>query len=146
MKLRKGQTKRRVEANVDLTPLIDVVFQLLIFFMLSATFVVQSTINIEMPQAKGTTEIEDKDLSITLAYGEGGPDGRGPVYVDDTEIVSMAELEQVLTQRAAQEPGIRVLVRPDKRVDSGRLVEVLGIAREAGITQTGIVAQPAEEE
>ena len=73
MKFRQKE-KRKVRANVDLTPLIDVVFQLLIFFMLSATFVVQSSIQIEMPEAEGTTTLEQKDISITLTYGEGGPD------------------------------------------------------------------------
>lgn len=145
MKLRK-ERKRKITPNVDLTPLIDVVFQLLIFFMLSATFVVQSTINIDMPEAKGTTEIQEKDLSITLAAGTGGPGGGGPIYLDETEIVSMSELETVLSQRASEQPDIRVLVRPDRAVDSGRLVEVLGIARSAGIRNTGIVARPAEEQ
>ena len=145
MKLRKNR-KLKVTPNVDLTPLIDVVFQLLIFFMLSATFVVQSTINIDMPEAKGTTEIEEKDLSITLAYGDGGPDGKGPVYLDDNEVLSMAELEQILAQRYNENPDLRLLVRPDERIEVGRYVEVLGIARSVGIRNLGIVARPADDD
>ena len=63
--------------QIDIAPLIDVIFQLLIFFMLSATFVVQSSIHIEMPEAEGTTELEQKDMSVTLAFGS---DGQGTVY------------------------------------------------------------------
>ena len=52
MRFRKQERdRRRILAEVDLTPLIDVVFQLLIFFMLTATFVVQSSIQIEVPEA-----------------------------------------------------------------------------------------------
>lgn len=75
----RNEKKRKVTPNVDLTPLIDVVFQLLIFFMLSATFVVQSSIEVSIPTAEGATQLEHKDLSITLAQGPGGPDGRKSV-------------------------------------------------------------------
>ncbi len=70
MKFRRDR-KRRINPNLDMTPLIDVVFQLLIFFMLSATFVVQSSIQIEMPEAEGAAQLDQKDLSVTLAYGAG---------------------------------------------------------------------------
>lgn len=144
MKFRQ-QTKRRVSPNVDLTPLIDVVFQLLIFFMLSATFVVQTSIQIEMPQAEGAANLESKDLSITLAYGPGGPGDRGPVYVDDVSIASMEELTRVLEERIADEPETMLLIRTDSRNDAGRLVEVLGIATSVGISKIGIGAELPDE-
>ena len=75
MQFRDKSKSHRVTSTLDLTPLIDVVFQLLIFFMLTSTFVVQSSIQIEMPEAKGTSILEQKDISITLAHGEGGPGG-----------------------------------------------------------------------
>ena len=65
----KRNDKRKVRAAVELTPLIDVVFLLLIFFMLSSTFVVQTSIPIEIPESVGAEQFEQKDLSITLAYG-----------------------------------------------------------------------------
>lgn len=145
MKFRK-ETKRRVTPHLDMTPLIDVVFQLLIFFMLSATFVVQSSIQIEMPQAEGATTLENKDLSITLAYGEGGPDGKGPVYVDSVEITSMEELSQILSTRVQESPDMMVLVRGDARTNIERLVEVLGIASSVGITHYGLGAQLPDED
>lgn len=129
-----------------MTPLIDVVFQLILFFMLSSTFVVQSSINIEMSTAKGAIAYEQKDLSITLAYGEGGPDGKGPIYVNDVEIDSMEELSRVLSQAHAERPDIMVLMRPDARIRSARLIEVLGIANSVGIERYGIAAQPPTEE
>lgn len=142
----RPKSSRRVSPTVDLTPLIDVVFQLLIFFMLSATFVVQSSIQIEMPEAEGTTTLEQKDLSITLAYGTDGPGGLGPIYVDNEPVASMEELKQVLGLRIGENPDLNVLLRPDKNVSSGRLIEVLGISTSLGIEKTQIAAQQPEPE
>ncbi len=139
------EEKRKVKAQLDLTPLIDVVFQLLIFFMLSATFVVQSSINIEMPEAKGATTLEAKDLSVTLAKGEGGPDGEGPVYVDKIEVDSMAQLAQKLADELTERPDLMLLIRSDGKVETARLVKVLGIARSVGISNFGIAALPPSD-
>ena len=144
MKFRRDR-KRRINPNLDMTPLIDVVFQLLIFFMLSSTFIVQSTIQIEMPEAEGAAQLEQKDLSVTLAYGTGGPDGKGKIYVNSKEVPSIEELTRILSERAAERPDIMLLVRTDARTDTGRLVEVLGIASSVGIQKFGIGAQPPDD-
>ncbi|MCL4692198.1 MAG: biopolymer transporter ExbD [Candidatus Hydrogenedentes bacterium] len=138
--------KRKVRANLDMTPLIDVVFQLLVFFMLSSTFVVQSSIQIETPVAEGSEALEQKDLSITLQYGEGGPDGNGRVYVDNDEISSWAELSRIIADEMAARPETMVLIRPDARIETGRLVQVLGIATSVGVERYGIAAEPPPEE
>lgn len=145
MKFRKD-TKRKVTPDVDLTPLIDVVFQLLIFFMLSATFVVQSSIEISIPRAEGATQLEHKDLSITLARGPGGPDGKGPVYVNKIEIMEMEELSRILSEKVIEQPDIRVLIRSDERVEVGRFIEVIGIATSVGIHNFHALAQPPGSE
>lgn len=142
----KRKKKAVVRANLDMTPLIDVVFQLILFFMLSSTFVVQSSINIRMAEAKGAATYEQKDLSITLQYGEGGPDNRGPVYVNNVEIQSMEELSRILAEAHAERPDIMVLIRPDRHIESARLIEVLGVANSVGIERYGIAAQPPASE
>lgn len=141
----KTESKHREQPKLDLTPMIDVVFQLLIFFMLSATFVVQSSIQIEMPEAKGATNLEKKELSITLAFGTDGPEGKGKIYVDETDIDSLEELTRILSEKVTSEPDISVLIRPDARSDAGRLIEVMGILNSLGITKSQIVAQPADD-
>lgn len=138
--------KRRVNPYVDLTPLIDVVFQLLIFFMLSSTFVVQSSIQIEMPEAEGATQLEQKDLSVTLAYGTGGPEGKGKIYLNSEEIPTIEELTRILSERVAEQPDLMLLVRTDTRTNTGRLVEILGIASSVGIEKFGIGAQPPDDD
>lgn len=143
MKFRKRVRKRGL-SDINLTPMIDVVFNLLIFFMLSSTFVVQSSIKIEMPRAEGATELEQKDLSVTLAYGTDGPGGKGKIYVDTDEVETIDALAQRLSDEVRRQPDLQLLVRTDARTDTARLVEVLGIANSVGIKRLGIGAQPVD--
>ena len=142
----KRNSKRRIVANVEMTPLIDVVFQLLIFFMLSSTFVVQTSIPVEIPESEGTTQLEHKELVISLKPGAGGPDDGGEIYVDDVSIGSWEELTSTLAEFSEKKPDAVVLFRPDTHVDYGRLVKVLGIASNVGIEHYGFAAQPPAEE
>ena len=144
MKFREKR-ERKVKAEVDLTPMIDVVFQLLIFFMLSATFIVQSSIQIEMPTAEGAVELEQKDLSITLVYEEDAPGGQGPIYVDSVRVASFEELSSILAEKKAESPDIKVLIRTDERRSAGDLITVMGIANSVGL-KTSVGARPPEEE
>lgn len=136
----------RVKASLDMTPYLNIVFQLILFFMLGSTFVVHNSINIRMAEAKGAKTFEQKDLSITLMYGEGGPEGKGPIYVNDVQVKDMNELSSILAQARAEREDLMVLIRPDARIESARLIEVLGIATSVGIERYGIVAQPPSEE
>ena len=145
MKFRRKEAKR-VKAQVDLTPLIDVVFQLLIFFMLSATFVVQSSLPIDMPEAEGTVQLESKDLTITLRYGEGGPDGQGQVFVNKEEITDWKRFSSLLAEEVAKRPDLIVLWRSDGRIPVSRMIKVWGIATDVGIERFRVAAQPPPEE
>lgn len=147
MKFRPAvEEKRKVRASLDLTPLIDVVFNLIIFFMLSSTFVVQSSIQIETPVAEGSESLEQKDVSITLQFGDGGPDGEGRVYLDNAEILDWGDLSTRLSEVMTANPKAMVLIRPDARIETGRLVKVLGIATSVGVERYGIAAEPPSDE
>lgn len=154
MKLAKSE-KHKVEARLDMTPLIDVVFQQLIFFMLTSAFVVQSSIHIELPEAEGARELETKDISITLthpgfdergALRPEGFDGQGRIFVNDVEVHGWDALTNVLDSLHRQQPESVVLIRPDAQVSTARLVRVLGIANGVGVTRYGIAARPLEDE
>ena len=140
------KTSRKVTASVELTPLIDVVFQLLIFFMLSSTFIVQTSVPIELPNAEGAEQLESKNITITLAYGDGGPENGGNVYVEDVPIENWTQLTRLLVELREREEEPLVLIRPDARVPTERLVKVLGLANGVGIKNYGIAAAPPEEE
>lgn len=128
-----GKRRHSIKAGFDLTPLVTVMLNLLIFFILSSTFVVQSSIQIQAPVAEATSRLEAQDLSITLQAGDGGPDGKGRVYIDNDEVQTWAALTERLGEEVRQRPDTRVLIRPDARIDAGRLITVLGIASKAEV-------------
>lgn len=139
-----GARRHAIKAGFDLTPLVTVMLNLLIFFILSSTFVVQSSIQIQAPVAEGATEFGTKDLSVTLQTGEGGPDGKGRIYVDNDEAATWDALSERLGEAMRQRPNDRVLIRPDARIEAGRLIAVLGIATKAGVRYYAIETGPAK--
>jgi biopolymer transport protein ExbD len=94
--------------------------------------------------AEGATELEQKDLSVTLTYDE-TTGGRGKIYVGTEEMASPNALAQRLSDEVRKQPNVQLLVRTDARVETAWLVEVLGIANSAGIKRLGIGAQPVVE-
>ncbi|MCK5863052.1 MAG: biopolymer transporter ExbD [Candidatus Hydrogenedentes bacterium] len=145
MKFPRNST-RKIRASVEMTPLIDVVFQLLIFFMLSSTFVVQTSIPIEVPEATGATQSESKDVSISLKEGDGGPDNGGEVFIDSVPVTNWTQLTRFLVELNERDPDALVLIRAAKKVPTERLVKVLGLANGVGIKNYGIAATPPTEE
>lgn len=140
----QGNERRKVRATLDLTPLIDVVFQLLVFFMLTSTFVVQTSLPIQMPQAQGASKLESRDITITLTANPGGPDGEGEIFVDEEPIVDWAQMSRLLVAAKEADPEVIVLIRPDARIDVGRLVRVTGICYSVGITKIAVAAERVE--
>ena len=65
--------------------------------------------------------------------------------MDNVEVATIEELSRVLSQKAAENPNVNLLIRTDARTDSGRLVEVLGLAASAGITHLSVGARPPAE-
>ncbi len=137
-----GKRRHKIKAGFDLTPLVTVMLNLLIFFILSSTFVVQSSIQIQAPIAESTSQFDVKDLSITLQVGEGGPDGKGRIYLNNDEISTWDALSERLGEEIRQRPNARVLIRPDARIDAGRLISVLGIATKANVRYYAIETGP----
>lgn len=120
---------------LDLTPLIDVVFLLLIFFMVSTTFVQDAAgLKIDLPRSDNRDAIDAKqDVSIRVA-ADGG------VFVDDAG-VTLESLREHLAAAAKKNPETMVVLEADQAVDHGRVVEVLDLARDLGLTRFAIATE-----
>ncbi len=121
--------RKRSPLVLELTPLIDVVFLLLIFFMVSTTFVSQpSALEVDLPTSDNEQLIlEGNDVGITLsADGQVALDGRG---------VTMKELRADLRRIAAEDPTTQVVVRADRGLTYQRLVDVMSLAHDLGLSQ-----------
>jgi biopolymer transport protein ExbD len=127
--------RRRAPVLLDLTPLIDVVFLLLIFFMVSTTFVQDAAgLKIDLPRSDNRDAIDAKqDVSIRVA-ADGG------VFVDDAG-VTLESLREHLAAAAKKNPETMVVLEADQAVDHGRVVEVLDLARDLGLTRFAIATE-----
>ncbi|WP_194436715.1 ExbD/TolR family protein [Vibrio fluminensis] len=121
------------QANVDMTPLIDVVFILLIFFILSASFQQQNQIRVERPNSQVTDSISS--VSLTVAVDE-----QGQVWLDN-QAVEVAMLTSRVQQKAAQANNVSVVIDVDKSVDSGRLIQVIDKVRIAGVNNVAVATE-----
>ncbi len=129
--------KRRDVVSMDITPLVDVVFLLLIFFMLSTTFVVAPGIRINLPQADAeTVRREKRDFRVKIA-----PDGA--LYVDDRAI-DMGELERLLADASQNDRDTLVVIEADEEVMHHFVVEVMDKAKRAGLNRLAIATRPRE--
>lgn len=134
MKIQRLKRKNSKSLILDMTPLIDVVFLLLIFFMVATTFQdVDSSVNIELPKSSSehkitikTLEVKiNKDLEIYLIV----KDLKGK---NEMMKVDQGNLKEKLGQKLELAEDKNVIVSADKSVNYQSLIEVLDIAKEAG--------------
>jgi biopolymer transport protein ExbD len=123
------------DATLDMTPMIDIVFQLLIFFMVTTTFSQASsnTSGIEVNLPKATTkEVQQQADDIVVALTTDGK-----LIIDGAEY-RPDQLRDRLTALSKSKPGASVIVQADISVHHGKVVEIMDIAKSAGIQRIGI--------
>jgi len=137
------QKRGHHEASVELTPLIDVVFLLLIFFMVSTTFIRETQLKIELPEAAGELQEIEKDvIEITV-------DRLGDYAVNDRLLVNndlrtlVRALEEVLAERP---PTTRVIITADANATHQAVVRAMDAAGKVGLTHLSITTQQPSEE
>lgn len=121
--------------DINITPLIDIVFLLLIFFMISTTFAESHAIKVKLPAA-GTSTVESSVKDITVSIKEDGG-----VFFEDKEI-SIPVLKQKMEDGLKSNPKIALIVRADKKVEHGKVVGVLDIAKRTGIQKIAVATTP----
>ena len=125
------QRNRKVPS---LTPLIDIVFLLLVFFMLTAHFVKDEALDISLPEADSATVLEDEEaLEIIL-------DNQGHILINKKH-VALTELQKTLQQQLQGRKNKQVILRGDKVAQLGLTVSVMDAARKAGATSLDIVTR-----
>ncbi|MDR2785188.1 MAG: biopolymer transporter ExbD [Treponema sp.] len=116
--------KKTETAGVDITPLLDVVFQLLLFFILTSALV-QPGIELDLPESDQNSEALEADLVISV-------DRDGRVFFND-RIVSLEEIEISLRSFTAQNSNGNVILRVDSTASYGSFFSILDASRNAGI-------------
>lgn len=122
------------EVGITLTSLIDVIFLLLIFFMVTTTIIDPSRrLDLQLPEAKAASA-EAKSIPITIEMG-----AKGEILLNG-QGVNLNTLEARLRE-LGKEGNKTALVRADRRLDYGRVVGVLGICRASGFRDIGIAVR-----
>lgn len=123
---------RKVISEINLTPLMDLTFILLITFIITFPLIEQGVlINLPKMSSAPIKDAVTKTLSI---------DADGNIHYNNN-IVSAAELLLILEQDFALEPGLIVLIRGDEAVSYGEIIKALKVVRSAGITSLSLVTQ-----
>jgi biopolymer transport protein ExbD len=119
--------------EINITPMLDLAYVLLVIFIIMTTAVVQG-IKVNLPKASAQpTLAENKTKAITITAD-------GTIYLD-TFPVSMQELETLLRQYKAADPSLPVIIKADATVQYQKVVDILDLAGRLEITQLGLVTQ-----
>jgi len=126
---------RRRSSNIpNLTPLIDIVFLLLVFFMLTSHFVRENAIDIDLPVADSGKALEDdKQIEVVI-------DAQGSIRIHN-QLIEPEALETTLRQALDGQSEKVVRVRGDRSAALGRAVTILDASRKAGAQAVDIVAE-----
>ncbi len=138
MNFKPSRRASRLPSAVEITPLIDVVFLLLIFFMVSTTFVRETALGIELPTAAGeAANPEATDIAVTISAA-------GDVAVNNRVLVDARP--ETLTAAFGEASGERVVLAVDAAARHDTVVRVLDAAQRSGLTQIRILAERMPEE
>jgi len=119
--------------EINITPMLDLAYVLLIIFIILTTATVQG-IKVSLPKASAQPSLaENKTKAITITAD-------GTIYLD-TFPVSMSELENLLRQYKAVKPDLPVILKADSTIQYQRVVDVLDLLGRLEITQLGLVTQ-----
>ncbi|HOK80997.1 MAG TPA: biopolymer transporter ExbD [bacterium] len=125
------------KGQINMAPLIDVVLQQLIYFMLTSSFIMQPGIKINLPSAVSTDKIEEKEIFINVS-------AEGIIFLGEKQ-VSPEQLAILLSSYRGKEHLI-VVIKGDVRTPHGKIVNVMDIVRTSGISKIAIATIPVSEQ
>lgn len=131
----KGRTQTAL-AEINITPLVDVVLVLLLIFMLTAP-VLQSGVEVAVPKTRSVNQLTEERMVVTIDKDQN-------VFLQDKP-VNVNDLSKQLRSTGKQDPAKRVIyLRADEQVPFGAFASVMDAVKQAGITNISIVTQPLE--
>lgn len=131
------RNRRSSDHGVDLTPLVDVVFMLLLFFMVTTSFNVSTSLKLNLPTSNSKYKDQHtQEVRVQI-------DAADQLYVQD-EKVSDDDLRRRILNISKGDPNMPVVIQADADAHQKRLVLVLDTLRELGMGKVGIATMPAE--
>jgi biopolymer transport protein ExbD len=131
--MRRKRARDEDESEVNLTPMLDVVFIMLIFFIVTASFVKEAGIDVNRPDAATAEKKERGNILVAITEN-------GQIWIDKRQVDPRA-LRANIERLHAENPQGAVVIQADKNSKNGQLVEVMDAARLAGVFNVSIAAE-----
>lgn len=124
---------RQDEAQVDLTPMLDIVFIMLIFFIVTSSFVRESGVEVNRPQATNVANQQSAGLFIAVTAAN-------DVYIDK-RMVDIERVEAAIEHLLLDQPDASLVIQADEHAYSGTVVKVMDAAKGAGVKHIALAAE-----
>ena len=132
--MRRKRVRQEEDADIDITPMLDIVFIMLIFFIVTATFVKESGIDVTRPDAE--TAVKQNRVAILIAIRD-----NNEVWINRRQ-VDLASVRANVEKLHAENPQGGAVIQADREAETGVLVEIMDQVRLAGV---GVISIAAEE-
>ncbi|HPB80820.1 MAG TPA: biopolymer transporter ExbD [Spirochaetota bacterium] len=121
--------KKRSRPHIEITPLVDIIFLLLVFFMISSNFI-EPIIRMDLPKAMSHQKLEKVDLVVTVDQNE-------TIYINKSPVLKK-DLQVALQEKMLRLNKFDVIFKADKRISYNTFVEILDISKIAGATSFSV--------
>lgn len=131
--MRRKRARQEEDADIDITPMLDIVFIMLIFFIVTATFVKESGIDVTRPDAE--TAIKQNRVAILIAIRD-----NNEIWINRRK-VDLASVRANVEKLHAENPQGGAVIQADRQAETGVLVEIMDQVRLAGVDAISIAAE-----
>lgn len=135
MRTRRHQTDD-AEVYIDMTPMLDFVLNLLIFFIVTSAYVKVAGVQVNVPNAQTASEAEGGNIFLAIT-------AKGEVWLDKRE-VDVHAVRAIVARMHAENPEGAVVIQSDSAANTGTLVAVMDQVRQAGIEKIAVAATPGK--
>ena len=127
------RSERREAPRLDMTPLIDVIFQLLLFFMLSTTFRNTPSFEVQLPEVSSDQMIQEDHTWTVMVSKDGKLSAQGSDF-------DQGQLFEKLQEQLKSNPQLSLIIEADEELSHGIVVDMMDIAQEVGVSSVQIGA------
>ncbi|MFH1008897.1 MAG: biopolymer transporter ExbD [Candidatus Latescibacterota bacterium] len=121
--------------ELNMTPMIDIVFQLLIFFMVTAVFAITPGLDIKLPEADNSEAPEKENLFIVI-------DEQGAMKLNHKSVTYASLKRELIEKRKILDNTTMMVIQADEKVFHGQVVKVMDISKSAGIIDLVVATEP----
>lgn len=133
-----SKNKTKIMADINITPLTDVVMVLLVIFMVTTPLMMNDAFKIKLPTATTSEPQVEQTTTVTVAPGD-------KIYLNKAQVNNLDDLKGLLASRMAASPDKTVVIKADATIMHGLVVKVLDAAKEAGALKLAIATQPEQK-